>query len=371
MVEHEHGETAVLVGKCAGAVKENTHHTAWQKLLQRLRWPVEKIWNNGYLSGIAMAFFFALTVIFGKELEEKKVPSLQILGMRAVVTIPVLAILPRFCPVGSILGRREMWRLLALQGFLYGFTVIAEWSSFAMIHLADTEAILRLSAVLGGILGWTLKGDPLGFAMISGMGVCIMGTLFISQPPMVFGSPDAAPLNHAQVAGLLLAFAAAVFWAVQAAVVGLIDKSEGSLACVCWINVGILVSTVTIDVGASSFTDWPGPLVLDFTPSEWGSFLGVVCCVLLGELYAIRTYQQLSTGLALALLNLSLILITAGDYLLLGENLSTYEMGGIVMVLMGIGIMCQEDQPTKPSASASAEEIPMKLVPRAHASSKS
>ena len=115
------------------------------------------------------------------------------------------------------------------------------------------------------------------------------------------------------------------------------------------------------------FMAGPGALVLEFTVSEWANFLGVVVTVLLGEVFAIRTYQQLSTGLGLAFLNLSLILITVGGWVFLGEILSNLEISGIIMVLMGILVMSREKGKTvEDDAKWSEEGRELKPTNRRH-----
>eukprot|EP00803_Ostreobium_quekettii_P006458 evm.model.scf_3043.1 EVM.evm.TU.scf_3043.1 scf_3043:7207-8593(-) len=348
MVESVLPQRAPLVGKVAETVKGNTHVSWWAKPVVQLRGGVEQVWNNGYLSGVTMAVFFSLANLFGKALEDDKVPALQILSMRAAATLPFLCGFFWLKKTPSILGRRELRHLLALQGFLYGFLVVGEWSSFALIHLADTEAILRASVVFGGLLGWLLKGDPLGWPTLSGMALCVGGTVLISQPPMLFGAKAGEQADDVQLAGLLLALMGAVFGGCQAAVVGLIDKTEGSAACVLWINIGIFILASAIMGATNLVLGWPGPPKLDLPLPEWLDFSGIVVCVLLGELFAIRTFQQLSTALGLSFSNLAVILMAIGGWMFLGEVLSWHEIYGIGLVLIGIAVLSREKKQSRP-----------------------
>jgi drug/metabolite transporter (DMT)-like permease len=204
------------------------------------------------------AFWFSLMSLLVK-LAGRRIPSLEIVFVRSVVTLVMSWWLLR--RAGTVpWGRRK--GLLVLRGLLGFLALTCFYYSVVHIPLADATVIHYTNPVYTALLAAWFLGERLHSRTVLCALASLAGVVFIARPAFLFGGLGAVPIEPRYLAASV---AAAVLSAGAYVTVRKLGKSEDPLVVVFYFPLVSLPLVLPLVVPR-----WVWP-----TPLEWLSLIGV------------------------------------------------------------------------------------------------
>ena len=261
------------------------------------------------------AFWFAVMSLFVK-LAGRRLDSMEILFVRAVITLALSWIMVRAAGLSPSGDRKS---LLALRGLL-GFGALACFY-FSIVHLplADATIIQYTNPVLAALLGAWLLREPIGARQAVCVLASLAGVALVTRPAWLFGSRagDIDPVYAA------IALGGAAFSALAYVTVRKLRRTDHPLVVVFYFP---LVSVPLSLPFALRVWRWP-------TVTEWLILLGVGVSTQIAQVYMTRGLQLEPAGRATAVGYLQVVFAAALAILFLGERLDAWTLAGGTVIL--------------------------------------
>lgn len=273
---------------------------------------------------VLSAFAFAWMGLFVK-LAGERLPSQQIVTVRALISLVLTVVLLRRAGV-ALLGENR--RLLLLRG-LFGFGGLSCFY-YALVHLplAEATVIQYTLPIFAAVLAAATLGEAftprLGAALVLGFG----GVVLIARPAALFGG--AAASFDPFVVGV--GFAGAVLAACAYVLVRRLSRDgEHELVIILYFPLVTLVASLPVAL----VLDAPGGAFVLPRGVEWLWLLGVGISAQLAQIWLTRGLRRLAAGAATAILYLQIVFATVLGVVVLGEVPGAWTLAGSVLVLSG------------------------------------
>lgn len=294
---------------------------------------------RGYVIAVISAAILSTTAIFIRYLTQTyDMPALVLAFWRdSIVALSLLAALGLMAP-DRLRVRRQHLIYLVFYGFVLAVFNSLWTLSVALNGAAISTVLVYSSAGFTALLGRWLLEEPLGWAKLAAVVVCLGGCVLVAE------AFDPAVWN-VNLAGILTGILSGLGYAIYS----LMGRSASQRGLNAWTTVlytfgfaaafllsfNLLPSTLgPLPGAATSPADllWLGNAVVGW---------GILILLAVGPTVAGFGLYNISLGyLPSSVANLILTLepaFTAGiAYLLLGEQLNDVQMGGSVMILSGV-----------------------------------
>lgn len=292
---------------------------------------------------VLSAFFFSVMSLPVKELGTR-IPSQQVVFVRAVVSMVVAYVLVRRAKPGNWGHRKGLLVVRGLAGYL-----ALSCFFYALIHLplADATVIQYTNPVFTAWLGWIVLAEALtaGEVILSAAG--LLGVLLIARPTFLFGG-DMRLDPFATAVGV----AGAIFSAAAYVSVRKLGRTE---------HPTIIVFFFTLVTVPASL---PGMLLTGAvvpTVRELMFLSGVGVSAVMGQLYLTRGLQLEPAGRATAIGYVQIVFATLWGMIFFHEFLDPLSLLGAVMVMMSVLVLARRrGQPSTRAAlveEATAEAV--------------
>jgi drug/metabolite transporter (DMT)-like permease len=268
---------------------------------------------------VVSAFCFSVMSLMVK-LAGTRIPSQEVVFVRAVVSLAMAYLLVRRARPGNW-GRRK--GLLVLRGMM-GFAALSCFF-YGIIHLplADATVIQYTNPVWTAWLGWWLLGEALTGAEAALSLAGLLGVLLIARPTALFGGEGAARLDPLAVG---VALAGALFSAAAYVSVRRLARTEHPLIIVFYFT---LVTVPASLPGAVAGAVVPRPV-------EWLLLVGVGVTALLGQVFLTRGLEREPAGRATAIGYVQILFAAAWGALFFRELPDALSLAGAAMVLVSV-----------------------------------
>jgi drug/metabolite transporter (DMT)-like permease len=275
--------------------------------------------RSGAASMVLSAFFFSVMSLMVK-LAGTRIPSQEVVFVRAVVSLAMAYLLVRRAKPGNWGNRKG---LLVLRGMM-GFAALSCFF-YGIIHLplADATVIQYTNPVWTAWLGWWLLGEALtaGEAALSLAGLA--GVLLIARPTVIFGGMGVAGLDPFAIA---VALAGSLFSASAYVSVRRLARTEHPLIIVFYFTL--------VTVPASL----PGAIASEVVPraGEWLLLVGVGVTALLGQVFLTRGLEREPAGRATAIGYVQIVFAALWGALFFRELPDVLTLVGAALVLVAV-----------------------------------
>ena len=261
------------------------------------------------------AFWFSVMSLLVK-LAGRRLPSMEIVFVRAVVTLALSWLLLRRARLSPWGGRHG---LLALRGVV-GFLSLSCFY-FGIVHLPLAEATLiqYTNPVFAALLAAVLLHERLTARHALGVAASLAGVVLVTRPAFLFGAL-AAPLD-ARYAGI--AFLGAVFSALVYVIVRMLRDTDHPLVVVFWFP--LLTVPLALPFAARGWL-WP-------TPTEWLVLLGVGASTQVAQVYMTRGLQLEPAGRATAVGYLQVAFAATWGILFFGDRPTPWTIAGAAVIV--------------------------------------
>lgn len=275
---------------------------------------------TGILYMIGAAFFWSWMSVFVKAVGER-LPSQQIVLVRAVVTLTYSYLLIRWAGLGSPWGTNK--RLLWLRGGLGFGALSCFFFALTKLPLADATVLHYTNPVWTALIAALALNETLSASDVGGALLSLTGVVFIAQPSFLFGGAVGG-LNLVYVG---VALAGAVLSASAYVLVRKLRESEHPLVIVFYFP---LVSTLgSTPTAALTGMRWP-------TGWEWLLLIvGVGVCAQVAQVCVTKGLHATKAGRAMSISYLQIVFAAAWGLLLFHEVPDLWSLGGAVLVVVG------------------------------------
>ncbi len=274
------------------------------------------------LTGIAFligaAFFWSVMSVCVKFVGER-LPSQQIVWVRAIVTLGYSYLMLRWSGVTSIWGTQR--RLLWLRGGL-GFTALTcFFYALTKLPLADATVIHYTNPVFVALIAAVVLQEPLTAGEMGGAVTSLAGVALIAKPSFVFGD-SAVGLNPLYVGIALLG---AICAASAYVVVRKLRETEHPFVIVFYFPLVASISSAPTAVFAD--LQWP-------TGWEWLLLIvGVGVSAQLAQVFVTRGLHAVKAGRAMTVTYLQIVFAALWGWTFFGETVDFWSaIGGCLVV---------------------------------------
>jgi len=280
--------------------------------------------DGSSLPGIAYlvgaAFFWSVMSVCVK-LAGERLPSQQIVWVRAVVTLVYSYLLIRWSGIDQVFGRNK--KLLWLRG-LFGFAALTcFFYALTKLPLADATVIHYTNPVFVAIIAAVALNESLSAMEIGGAAASLMGVVMIAKPSFVFGS-GVSGLNPIYVGVALLG---AICAATAYVIVRRLRTTEHPLVIVFYFP---LVATIgSAPTAAFTNLQWPSPW-------EWVLLIvGVGGCAQIAQVCITKGLHAVKAGRAMTVTYLQIVFAAVWGLLVFGESIDGLSVAGGLLVISG------------------------------------
>lgn len=285
------------------------------------------LWNSPFFCIIVATFlWFLSSALVG--IIEKSVPVLETVFLRSALSIAILATAGWLLGESPILGNRKNWLSLFLRGLTVTLTWICVFGALLLISLGDALALLFSSNALIALTAWLFRLDRnLQWFAFLGVGSSVVGIIFITHPPFLFGGEEWTP--H-RTLGLILGLLSTLSVTVTFLLVRFIGMSESALTITIWTPiVSIFVSSAPLAFGFPQSVVWD-LRVLDYC-------LVGLCTVtsICAQIFNTRGIQLSSATLTSTINSLEVVLGRLADVLIFHSSVIPLAVLGTVMSFVG------------------------------------
>ena len=286
------------------------------------------------------AFWFSIMSLFVK-LAGQRIPSMQIVFVRAVITLVLSWALVRRAKLPVWGNRRGM---LMLRGVL-GFGALSCFY-FSIVHLplAEATVIQYLNPVFAAIIAAIVIGERLGAREITGVIVSMGGVLLIAKPSIVFGGGTAVDPRY-----VAIAVGGALFSAIAYVTVRMLRGVDHHLVVVFYFPL------VTVPLSLPfAIAMWVPP-----TTVEWILLLGVAVATQFAQVHMTHGLQLEPTGRATAIGYVQIVFAALWGVILLDEHPDWWTALGAAVIIAGTLLVGWRRPTTGPSPISITAETPI------------
>ena len=255
---------------------------------------------------------------------------------RTALAVPFLAMLPWLlgganagsANANGIRARRLLpgtpraWWMLALAGMFFAGDLGVWHVSIGMTSVANATLFPNLAPVIVTLVAWLAFGERITRLFVAGLALALIGAVIIVG--------DSLRVSHGQVAGDLLAFLAAFFYAGYLLTVSRLRHHAG---------------VATIMTFSSAFSALPlgllalaqGTPLLASSAAGWAALVGLaLVSQVIGQGLIAHALAHLPVSFSSVGLLLQPALAALFGWLLLGEALNGPQAAGMLVILTGI-----------------------------------
>jgi drug/metabolite transporter (DMT)-like permease len=321
----------------------------------KLELPTQRLYNLPNLKAIASLvvaiFAIAFVAIFIRWSEGEISPSATIFNRFWIATV-LFGLWNGFKTTYQLLSdkqpveqqpytSREVWLLLAVGIFACGYQLTWAWS-LTQTDIAISTLLHNLVPLFTTLGGWLLFGQRFDSRFLSGMVIAIGGASAIGLTDLQVGA--------GKVEGDLSALLSAIFYGGYLLSIEQLQTKLTTTIIVLWCS------------GLGSLFTLPILLLTHdaLFPYSWNGWLAVICLAAIGQLLGqgLMTYSlnKLSSGFV-ALSHLSEVILSGIlAWLFFSEQLSLFDWGAIIVVLVGLYLAISSDSSVK-NKSVSCEQV--------------
>jgi drug/metabolite transporter (DMT)-like permease len=261
-------------------------------------------------------FWFAAMSVLVK-LSGQRLPSMQVVFVRAVLTLALSVWLVRRAGVRPALGRRH--RPLLLRGLFGSVALSCFYYSLVHLPLAEATVVQYTNPVFTALLAAWLLGERFHWAEAACAAASLAGVVLVAQPAALFGRGGAAIPTGAAAVALLGALCSAVAYVM----VRRVGTSESPLVVVLYLP--LVTVPLSLPFAVARWT-WP-------TPAEWLALVGVGITTQVAQLHMTRGLQLETASRATAVGYLQIVFAAAWGALLFGQWPNRWAVLGAALIV--------------------------------------
>lgn len=277
--------------------------------------------RTGLVLMVGAAFWFSVMSALVK-LAGARIPSMQIVLARAVVTLVLSIFMLRHAGIAAFGTRR---RLLLLRG-LSGFTALSlYYMAVVSMPLAEATTIHHTSPIFVAVFAWALLREPVGGAVWIALFIGLTGVTIVARPAALVG----VGLGGLPPLAVLAALGGAVFTALAYVAVRRLSGTEHPLVIVFYFP---LVSVpLSLPFAIHSWV-WP-------TTVEWLALLGVGVSTQIAQVMLTWALKRERAGRATAVGYLQVVFAIGWGLILFGEVPGVPTLVGACLVLVSTAVV--------------------------------
>jgi drug/metabolite transporter (DMT)-like permease len=290
----------------------------------------------GEFAALLTALFWTVTAM-AFEAAGRRIGSIAVNLIRLVLAFGVLVL---FCTLAR--GRplptdapAAAWLFLSLSG-LAGFTIgdLALFQAFVLIGSRTALLMMSMVPLLTALGGWVFLGEELSRYDALGMGLTLLGVVWVVAERR---ADENGLARRLPVRGVLLSLVAAVG---QAMGLILAKHGMGDYNPFAATQIRALAGIVGFVIIFSVAGWWPRVRAgLRDRAAMWRVSLGAFFGPFLGVSFSLLAIQHTQTGVAATIMAITPITIIPPAILIFKEKVSPRAIGGALLAVAGVGIL--------------------------------
>lgn len=226
--------------------------------------------------------------------------------------------------------------LQVARGMLLAIQIPIAISAFALVGLAQSQAIFASGPLIVALLSVPILGEKVGWRRWTAIGVGLCGVLLILSP----SGGDFSPL-------IVLPIATAVIGAIYGLLTRLVSRVDGPMTSFFYIGT---VGAVALSIAGPFF--WT-PL----SPSDWKWMILLCCTGIAGHFLLIKAYDNLHAVAVQPITYLQLVLASGIAVIVFGETLkANMVIGAVIVVGAGLFTVWRENVLARRNAAIAASD---------------
>lgn len=280
-------------------------------------------WLSPGLRYMALGALWFSVMSLGVKLAGQRLPSMQIVFVRAAITLALSYWLVRRAGL-RLPGNRP--GMLFVRGLLGSIALACFYYSLVHLPLADATVIQYTNPVFTAVLAVWVLGERMPARAIVLVATSLAGVLMVARPGFLGGAAE--PVNPVYVGiALLGALASAAAYVTVRRLRGL----DHPLVVVLYFPL------VTVPLSFPFvITGWTWP-----TPWEWAVLLGIGASTQAGQVYMTRGLQLETAGRATSVGYLQIVFAAIWGMLLFGEVPDAWSVAGAAVIIISTLVMAR------------------------------
>ena len=271
------------------------------------------------------AFWFSLMSL-GVKLAGQRLPSMQIVFVRAAITLALSYWLVRRAGL-ALPGNRP--RMLLVRGLFGSVALICFYFSLVHLPLADATVIQYTNPVFTAVLAVWILGERMPPVAVALVAASLVGVLMVARPGFLGGGAEAIePLYVA------IALVGAVGSAAAYVTVRLLRDTDHPLVVVFYFP--LVTVPLTLPFVIAGWT-WP-------TAWEWVVLLGVGASTQIAQVYMTRGLQLETAGRATSVGYLQIVFAAAWGLMVFGEMPDAWSIAGAGVIIISTLLLARTRQ---------------------------
>lgn len=281
--------------------------------------PMPSAQRHGISPGIramAIGAFWFSVMGLGVKLTGQRLPSMEIVLVRVVITLALSVAVVLRAGVRPVLGTHQ--RLLLLRGLGGSLGLLCFFHSLVHNPLGVANLLQYMNPVFAILIAGLWLGERVGKAEITSLVVSLAGVVFVTRPAVLFGDSPAnlAPLN------VLIGLTGAFFSGAAYAVVRRIGHSEPPSVVVMYLPLIALPLSLPLAIG-----QWVWP-----TAWEWALLAGTGIATQTAQTWMTKGLRLETAARATTTGYLQIVFAGAWGVLLLGERPAGWTLFGAALI---------------------------------------
>eukprot|EP01026_Neomeris_dumetosa_P067942 TRINITY_DN6641_c0_g1_i4.p1 TRINITY_DN6641_c0_g1~~TRINITY_DN6641_c0_g1_i4.p1 ORF type:complete len:453 (-),score=51.33 TRINITY_DN6641_c0_g1_i4:380-1738(-) len=308
---------------------------------------IESLWSSGPLCIICASFSYSIGLLSVKLISER-IQIFEILVTRSLFSMIVCLSIQWKTESRPVYGQFKHIHLLTARSFAGALAFFAYYFSAYLLPIGETIAIFFLNAATTAILGWLILGQKINIWGAIGILSSIVGVVFVSHPPFLFGGHE--EWGSERTLGVACCLFASFMAGVAFVMIRLIGKRESPVTVSLWFHSVSLIGVVFVIVGYPFKASIPS--VVD------ALMLGVISFTsFFGQLLLSRAFQ-IDKPSKIAAINYMQVVFSYGwGLIFLGDSVTVLGLIGVVFVAIGVVLVNKKEERDKNSKLESQNEI--------------
>ena len=261
------------------------------------------------------AFWFSLMSL-GVKLAGQRLPSMQIVFVRAAITLGLSYWLVRRAGL-ALPGNRP--RMLLVRGLFGSVALICFYFSLVHLPLADATVIQYTNPVFTAVLAVWILGERMPPVAVALVAASLVGVLMVARPGFLGGGAEAIEPLHVAIALVGAVGSAAAYVTVR-----LLRDTDHPLVVVFYFP--LVTVPLTLPFVIAGWT-WP-------TAWEWVVLLGVGASTQIAQVYMTRGLQLETAGRATSVGYLQIVFAAAWGLMVFGEMPDAWSIAGAGVIIV-------------------------------------